>query len=186
MASINDFVNRYLGGAANAIASVLDTIVFIEFIYEETLQTALFAAKQAMQNKDYDTAQKIVDYILFDVYPSASAFLNSWGDLAPYSKACFSRFYEAAALQAQTMNDAIPRPGQDIGVIHIYTNIDGVDIYVDGELKGQSDSIEGLLLKLEAGSHGIEAKKEGYETGVRQVNVEKGTYRVVKINLVKT
>lgn len=185
MVSITDFVNKYLGGVADAVASVLDTIVFIEFIYEEALQTALFAAKTAIDNKDYTTAQAIIDFILIDIYPSARTFIDTWGDIAPYSKNCFSLFYEAAKQSAEILNNAIPTTGREEGTLRIYTNIDQVEIYIDGEFVGYADNTEGLLVQVPAGSHSIEAKKEGYETAVRQVRIEPKEYKAIKINLVE-
>lgn len=185
MVSITDFVNKYLGGVANAVTSVLDTIVFIEFIYEEALQTALFAAKTAIDHKDYETAQAIIDFVLTEIYPKAVTFLDTWGDLAPYSKDCFALFYEAARRQAIALDNAIPTTGAEEGTVRIYANKPDVEIYIDGEYKGLADELEGLLLKLPAGTYTIEAKKEGYETAVKQVKVEPKSYVAIKVILTR-
>jgi len=182
---LKTFVNKYLGGVADLIGSVLDTIVFIEFIYEEALQTALFAANQAYRNKDYETAQAIVDYILTEIYPAARSFLDTWGDIAPYSKGCFSRFYEAARMSAETLNNAIPTMGQPEGVVRIYANEPDVKVYIDNEFVGVTDETEGILVKLAPGYHTIEGKKEGYETAVKNVKVEPKKYIAVKLYLTK-
>lgn len=183
MVSITDFVNKYLGGAANAVTSVLDTIVFMLFIYEEALQTALFAAKTALDNKDYDSAQEIVDFILVSILPRAYTFVDTWGKLVPYAQTPFRLFYDAAKKAAEEYNNAIPRIGTENGTVRIYANKPDVEIYIDGEFKGYADETEGLLIELPAGEHTLEAKKEGYETAVKTFTLEPKEYLPIKVYL---
>ena len=168
-----------------AILSIPDTATFIEFIYEEACQTALFAVYNAIKNGDDETARAILDYIKLELLPDAVNFVSFWGNLAPHTKTCFERFFDAVDFSVQVYENALASKGKEEGVLTIYSNVEDAKVYVDGEYKGTCGPADPLKINIPAGSHGVEVKKEGYETAVRQVKIDPGEYQVLKVNLQK-
>jgi len=168
-----------------AILSIPDTATFIEFIYEEAAQTALFAVYNAVKAGDKETARAILDYIKLELLPDAVNFVSFWGNLAPHTKTCFQRFFDAVDYSVQAYENVLAMAGKEEGVLTVYSNVEDAKVYIDGEYKGLCGPADPLKVNLAAGSHGVEVKKEGYETGVRQVNISPGEYQVLKVNLQK-
>jgi len=168
-----------------AIMSIPDTATFIEFIYEEACQTALFALYNAIKSGQQETAKAIIDYIKLELLPDAVNFVQFWGNLAPHTKNSFQRFFDAVDLAVQAYEQALAVEPPSEGVLTIYSNVEDAEVYIDGELKGKCGPALPLKVNLSTGSHGVEVKKEGYETGVRQVNISPGEYQVIKVNLYK-
>lgn len=166
-----------------AIFSIPDTATFIEFIYEEATQTLLFALYNAIKFKDVETARAIIDYAKTELLPDAVNFVAFWGNLAPHTKTAFQRFFDAADFSIRTYEAAISLLGAQEGTITIYTNVDDVDIYVDGVYKGKCSRADPLRVKVSAGSHGVEAFKPGYFPTATQVRIDPTEYQIVKLNL---
>jgi hypothetical protein len=61
-----------------------------------------------------------------------------------------------------------------VGSLRVETNVDQVDIHVDGVLKGVTEG-KGTVLTLLPGSHEVRAEKRGYAPAVQRVDIGKGT-----------
>jgi len=166
-----------------AILSIPDTATFIEFIYEEACQTALFALYNAIRAEDKETARAILDYIKLELLPDAVNFVAFWGNLAPHTKTCFQRFFEAVDYATQAYEQVIALMGREEGTLTVYANIDEVTVYVDGEEKGTCGSATPLKITLPVGSHGVEGVKSKYYPAVRQVYIDRGEYQTLKLVL---
>jgi len=168
------------------LLSIPDTIAFIEFIYEEAAQQALFAIYNAYKAGDYDTAFDILNYLKFELFPDAVNMIGGWGKLNPATQTCFERFFDAVEKAINTWEKIIAVGPPQQAVLVIYTSEDDVTIKVDGEIKGFAGEVNPLKLTLEPGGHSIEASKSGFETEVRQVSLDPGEYRAIKINMKPT
>lgn len=167
-----------------AILSIPDTETFIEFIYEEAAQTILFAIYQAYKAGDYETAQEALNYLRLELLPDAVNNVGFWGALAPHTRTCFQRFFDAVDYSARIWDKVLNAAKPQEGTLTVYANVDGAEVYVDGESKGTCGTVDPLKLKLSVGSHGVEVKKSGYQTAARQVSIEPGEYQVLKVNLI--
>ena len=154
-----------------AILSIPDTCTFIEFIYEEAAQTTLFALYNAIKAGDKETARAILDYLKLELLPDAVNFVAFWGNLAPHTKTCFERFFDAVDYSAQVYEKMIAMMGKEEGVLTVYSNVEDTRVFIDGEEKGTCGPVDPLKVTLPAGSHGIEAVKDGYEVAARQVTM---------------
>lgn len=182
---LNAWKKKFGAEIIEAILSIPDTATFIEFIYEEAAQTLLFAIYNAIKNGQNETARAALDYLKLELLPDAVNFVNFWGNLAPHTKTCFQRFFDAVDLAVQAYEQALAVEPPSEGVLTIYSNVEDAEVYIDGELKGKCGPALPLKVNLSTGSHGVEVKKEGYETGVRQVNISPGEYQIIKVNLYK-
>lgn len=180
---LNAWKKKFGAEIIEAILSIPDTATFIEFIYEEAAQTLLFAIYNAIKNGQNETARAALDYLKLELLPDAVNFVNFWGNLAPHTKTCFQRFFDAVDFAAQVYEQVLTVTGKEEGVLTVYSNVDDAKVYVDGELKGECGPVIPLRINLSAGSHGVEVMKAGYQTAVRQVNIEPGEYQVIKVNL---
>jgi len=166
-----------------AIVSIPDTCTFIEFIYEEAAQTLLFALYNAVKAGDKETARAILDYLKLELLPDAVNFVSFWGNLAPHTKTCFERFFDAVDYSAQVYERIIAMMGKEEGTLTVYANIDDVDVYIDGEKKGTCGRADPFKIVLPAGSHGVEGIKSKYYPAVRQVTIDPGEYQTLKLVL---
>lgn len=165
------------------ILSIPDTIAFIEFIYEEAAQTALFAIYQAHKNGQDEMARQILDYLQFQLLPDAVGMVASWGALNPATQTAFQRFFDAVEYSIQMWDLVLTSPKEETGTLVIYTNVNDVSISIEGEYKGTAGPVIPLKLKLEPGSYTVEAKKDGYQVEARNVNLKPGDYYALKINM---
>lgn len=168
---------------AGTLMSVPELITFIQFIYEETLQTLLFTVYQAYKDGFYDVAFDVLYYAKLEVLPSAKGFNETWGHLNPATKTCFDAFFRASEKAIEAWERKLNRPKPQNGTLVIYTNVEDVSIYVDGVYQGTAGPITPFKMTIEPGSHGIEAKKTGYYAAARSVKIDPGEYQVMKINL---
>lgn len=171
------------GGVGGTILSVTETVTFIQFIYEETLQTLLFTVYQAYKDGMYDVAKDILDYAYMHVLPEAIFVNNSIGMGNPATQPCFRAFFEATRKACQVWYKKLNKPKKEVGTLKVYTNVEDVNIYVDGEYIGKAGPLTPATYVLPAGSHGVEAKKAGYYTEARSVRIDPNEYQVLKINL---
>ena len=182
---LNTWKKKFGAEVIEAILSIPDTATFIEFIYEEAAQTLLFALYNAVKAGDKETARAILDYLKLELLPDAVNFVSFWGNLAPHTKTCFERFFDAVDLSAQAYENILAMMGKEEGVLTVYCNVEDAEVYVDGEYKGLCGPVDPLKLNLSVGSHGVEVKKEGYKTAARNVNISPGEYQILKVNLQK-
>lgn len=165
------------------VMSIPDTIAFIEFIYEETAQTLLFALYQAYKAGNYEMARQIWNYAKLEFLPDAVNFVGGWGVLNPATQNCFQRFFDAVELSLEVWDKILAQGPPQEAVLAVYTNEFDVLIKIDGEEKGLAGPTVPVKVKLEPGSHSIEAIKEGFQTEARSVNLNPGEYRAIKINM---
>lgn len=182
-AAMDNFKMTLGSEIVESLMSIPDTVAFIEFIYEEAAQTALFAIYQAHKNGQDEMARQILDYLQFQLLPDAVGMVASWGALNPATQNCFQRFFEAVRLAATTWDQILTIAKPSTATLVIYTNVNDVDIYVDGKYKGSASPTVPFKAQLEPGSYGIEAKKNGYQTEARQVKLSTREYQVMKINM---
>jgi hypothetical protein len=99
---------------AGAIAAALGTVAFVEFIYEEAVQSSTFPIYIAIQNRNYDVARlqiarsrRIVD--------SGDLFTSTVGFVNPLSYDAFKSFFNASRGQLDAYEKVIaagaPLPG---------------------------------------------------------------------------
>jgi len=172
-----------LEGVAGTLMSVPELVTFIQFIYEETLQTLLFTVYQAYKDGMYDVAKDVLDFTYLEVLPEAEAFNSTWGHLNPATNDTFNAFFRASAKACQTWYQKLNKPKVEYGTLVVYTSVEDVSIYVDGTYMGKAGPLTPFKTKLTAGSHGIEAKKPGYYTEARSVRIDPGEYQTLKINM---
>lgn len=168
---------------AGTLMSVPELITFIQFIYEETLQTLLFTVYQAYKDGFNDLAKDILDYAYLEVLPEAEGFNAAWGNLNPATQGSFRAFFNASRKACNVWYSKLSRAKEQSGTLVIYTNVENVSIYVDGDYKGTAGPLVPFKMRIEAGSHGVEAKKPGYYTEARSVRIDPGEYQTMKINL---
>ena len=168
---------------ASQLMSIPDTIAFIEFIYEESVQTALFAIYQAHKNGQDDMARQILNYLTVYLLPDAIGMTAGWGKLNPATQNCFERFFEASKYAADSWAEILATTKEPYGTLVVYTNVNDVTISIDGKEVGTASPVTPVKTQVEAGSHSIEAKKSGYEVEARSVNIKAGDYRAIKINM---
>lgn len=175
------FSSEAFSKAAGVLMSVPELVTFIQFIYEETLQTLLFTVYQAYKDGLYDTAKDVLDYAYLDVLPEAKAFNSTWGHLNPATNDSFAAFFFASEKACQTWYAKLNKPKVTYGTLVIYTSEEDVSIYIDGVYKGTAGPLTPFKMKIESGSHGVEAKKSGFYTEARSVKIDPGEYQVMKI-----
>lgn len=172
-----------LSKAAGTLMSVPELVTFIQFIYEETLQTLLFTAYQAYRDGFYDVAKDVVDFAYLEVLPEAKTFTSTYGNLNPATKGCFDAFFLASEKACKVWYAKLAKPKNAEGTLKVYTNVEDVNIYVDGKYFGTAGPLIPASGTLPAGSHGVEAKKTGYYTEARSVKIDPNEYQVLKINM---
>ena len=169
--------------AAGMLMSVPELVTFIQFIYEETLQTLLFTVYQAYKDGFYDVAKDVLDYAYLEVLPEAESFNSTWGHLNPATDNCFRAFFLSTKKACKVWYEKLAKPKKAEGTLKVYTNVEDVSIYVDGEYFGKAGPLIPASGTLPAGSHGVEAKKAGYYTEARSVKIDPNEYQVLKINM---
>jgi hypothetical protein len=119
------------------ILSIPDTVAFIEFIYEEAAQTALFALYNAVKTGDYEMADQIRTFIKHELLPDATGMIATWGALNPATRTCFQRFFDAVAYAVEQYGHTTQPAPKGFGTLIIYTDVRDVLITIDGEEKGR-------------------------------------------------
>jgi len=86
-----------IGGAA-VVIGVVKEVSFIEFLYEESLQTAGFGVYAAISNKQWDAADKALK-IAEGVLDTANFVYNTFGWLSPQSWNVYKTYAKATRMQ---------------------------------------------------------------------------------------
>ena len=180
---LNTWKKKFGAEVIEAILSIPDTAAFIEFIYEEAAQALLFALYNAIRAGDKETARAVLDYLKLELLPDAVNFVSFWGNLAPHTKTCFQRFFDAVDYSAQAYERIIAMMGKEEGTLTVYANVDDVDVYVDGVKRGTCGRADPFKMTLPAGSHGVEGLKSKYYPAVKQVYISPGEYQTLKLVL---
>jgi hypothetical protein len=89
------------GAAVDVPLEMLETITFIEFIYEEAIQTELMAIYIALKNSLWKQGREVFKHLVDTTLPRAMGFVNTYGYLAPWSKGVFIAYYDSALEQAK-------------------------------------------------------------------------------------
>jgi len=166
------------------LLSIPDTIAFIEFIYEEAAQTALFALYQAYKNGDNELAAEVKDYIKFKLLPDAVAMIGGWGKLNPATQTCFERFFDAVEESVKIWDKILTVGPPGFGMLVIYSDTENTDVTVDGKEVGLAGPTQPAKVQVEAGKHEIVAKAEGKQVTVKHYNVKAGEVLTIKLNMV--
>jgi serine/threonine protein kinase len=82
--------------------------------------------------------------------------------------------HEAQAPPLQTTPPNPPPAAIDQGTLIVHANVDGAEVYVDGNLKGLTDVNEKYEGKFDVGNHEIILRKQGYEDSSGQIEIAKG------------
>jgi serine/threonine protein kinase len=82
--------------------------------------------------------------------------------------------HEAQAPPLQTTPPNPPPAAIDQGTLIVHANLDGAEVYVDGNLKGLTDVNEKYEGKFDVGNHEIILRKQGYEDSSGQIEIAKG------------
>lgn len=66
-----------------------------------------------------------------------------------------------------------------LGTVKIQTDVDGAEVYIDGEAAGPAP----VSKKLKAGRHVVEARAEGFTKAMKEIDVKDGEVNVVQLSL---
>lgn len=93
-----------------ALADIMETITFIEFIQEEAIQAAGLGAFMAMRSKQYSAASNCVATLDQVLIPNLRLVNESIGKIAVVSYYAFHDFVTASQASCDTMKQILAAP----------------------------------------------------------------------------
>ena len=78
------------------VSFIMESVTFVEFILEESIQTNQLALFMAIKQRKYSIARKALDLLENKLIPDLEDTANKAGWLAPYSVGAFKDFVRAS------------------------------------------------------------------------------------------
>ena len=99
----------------------------------------------------------------------------------------YDPFYPAYGYYSGSGGSGKSKPAKTLGSIRFKVDPGTAKVYVDGVLQGMAYEFSGLTshLELEAGTHTLELRADGYETVVLEITVEAGRTLTERVTLTK-
>jgi hypothetical protein len=169
---------KWLLGAATGL---LGTDVFLDFIGEETVQTAGMGVWTAIDNKDWEGAKKaLANYRQF--INALKAKVELVGPLDPIAYGAFQSYYQAALSQADEYERLISSSVSAEASLTVNSFPSGSDVVVGALISGLTP----LTVKpIEPGLYRVSVSRNGYVTQSKDVQVTAGSTETADFYLVK-
>jgi hypothetical protein len=78
------------------IMNIMETVMFLEFIEEEAIQSAALGVFLAIRQRNYSQAWRAINLLQNQLLPHLEALITHIGWLCPYSIGVFSDFWLAS------------------------------------------------------------------------------------------
>lgn len=87
------------------IEFVMGTVAFIQFIEEESIQSAALGAFLSIRQRNYTAAWKAIDILQYELIPHLEAVNTQLSWLCPYAQGCFYDFIQASKMNVEIYKD---------------------------------------------------------------------------------
>jgi len=186
---VRDAATAIRTGLEVALA-ILMTVGFIEFMYEEAIQAAMFGVFPLIRHKQWAAARDQANMVE-TLINKLDEFLGAWGKLNPFTFDAYNAYVEAArsyvkairtVIAAKEKKVEVPETPRrtDLATVMVKTIPARARIDVNGEFSGYFSP---ATLYLSEGTHDIVIRKKGYFIPPFPIEVKAGKAYLLEVDI---